>query len=286
MKDQNEKLKLILAYLLGISEATVDRQRDLDDLEIDPDVQALLERVERLFSVEDEPDWLEAMAAAREGLITPEIVQFLEDRAVWEKLDPDVVDQFDTLTALPPADAADLAPPYATFAEQLRVGQKKSPPPPSGKDTQPTWQTAQGFKWQHIKEKGQTIIRLVAETLTGSAQDVAEALQPPTGRLAYTGRGKSTGRTRFQIELTEDIEDLAVQIRAISQEERVNYFTITVDIDIPSRGGWPNLADIEVILKRGERVLASQVTDAYGEVIFEQVTRADLPHLSFEITPS
>jgi hypothetical protein len=60
--------------------------------------------------------------------------------------------------------------------------------------------------------------------------------------------------------------------------------TVIVKVNIPSRGGWPNLAGTEVMLKRGELELDTQTTDAYGEAVFERIATDDLAHLIFEIT--
>jgi hypothetical protein len=79
------------------------------------------------------------------------------------------------------------------------------------------------------------------------------------------------------------IEDLAVAIAAEEQRDDPTRCTLFVDVDIPSQGGWPNLAGTEVTLKRGDATLEARRTDAYGKVVFEGIAVEDLAALIFEI---
>jgi hypothetical protein len=81
------------------------------------------------------------------------------------------------------------------------------------------------------------------------------------------------------------IDDLQATITVEDMRADPAYCTVTVEADIPSRGGWPNLAGTEVMLKRGELELDTQRTDAHGEVVFEGIATDDLAHLVVEITP-
>jgi hypothetical protein len=58
---------------------------------------------------------------------------------------------------------------------------------------------------------------------------------------------------------------------------------VTVKVDIPSRGGWPNLRGTRVAIRRGDATIDSKTTDAFGKALFEGIAAADLPHLSFVI---
>ena len=60
---------------------------------------------------------------------------------------------------------------------------------------------------------------------------------------------------------------------------------VIVEVSIPSRGGWPNLADTNVTLKRDDLELETQLTDAFGKAVFEGICTDDLAHLVFEIKP-
>lgn len=79
--------------------------------------------------------------------------------------------------------------------------------------------------------------------------------------------------------------DMQVVIMAEEQRYDPTSCVLTMQVNIPSRGGFPNLGGTTVILKRGQETLASQLTDAYGEAVFEKISLRDLPHLMFEIEP-
>jgi hypothetical protein len=59
--------------------------------------------------------------------------------------------------------------------------------------------------------------------------------------------------------------------------------TIVVQVDIPSRGGWPNLGGTLVSLRRGDIELGDQATDGFGNAVFERIAEGDLARLVFAI---
>lgn len=121
MKTTAEKLEIILAYLLDQPTAIGDdRRRILEKLANDPELPDLLEQVEDMLSQRDDPEWLMAISAASEGVITPEINDFLENREVLTQVDPDLVTRFDTLRTPPPDEDMALWPTFPTFAEYLQ----------------------------------------------------------------------------------------------------------------------------------------------------------------------
>jgi hypothetical protein len=62
-----------------------------------------------------------------------------------------------------------------------------------------------------------------------------------------------------------------------------SFVTVTVEADVPSRDGWPNLAGTRVrLLRRGEEFDA-QETDAFGRAVFERVPAEALAELVIEI---
>lgn len=136
-----------------------------------------------------------------------------------------------------------------------------------------------GIPWRLDELVGRLIIEFSAELL--------RALQPPAYQPAYaTIRRKSEkSRTLCQLVLKEAVKDLEVTITAEETRDDPSHCTVIVQVHIPSRGGWPNLADTEVVLKRDERELETQLTDAFGEAVFEGIATDDLAHLVFEITP-
>lgn len=287
MNNNDRKLELILAYLLGRPDAAPnDLQNELEQLAADLNMQALLERVETIFSPEDDPEWLEAIAAYSEGVTTPEVIELLNDRKVLEELDPDLVEQFDTLATAPLAQDLDILPKFPTFAEQFQAKQKKTPSAKPDQAEEVIWHRHQGFEWQYLKEKGQVIIRLLAEAFDSLANTLTQALQPSPDQLAYAGRRRSgQDEPLFQLELKDGLEGLAVTITATEEPSDPNRCNIVVKVNIPYRQQL-ELADTEVILKRRDLVLQTEVTDAFGKVVFKDVVRAELGQLSFEITPS
>ena len=62
--------------------------------------------------------------------------------------------------------------------------------------------------------------------------------------------------------------------------------TVVARVEIPSRGGWPNLGDTLVVLQRADTEIARQFTDAFGSAVFERVAVADLEQLVFVIERS
>ncbi|MFQ5872673.1 MAG: hypothetical protein ACE5JL_02580 [Dehalococcoidia bacterium] len=131
----------------------------------------------------------------------------------------------------------------------------------------------------HLDELGRLIIEFSAE--------LVRALQPPANQIAYAAVKKSDRPSRVlcQLSLKEVNEDLEVSITAEEMRDDPTLCIVTVEVDIPSRGGWPNLAGSEVALKRGEQELETQLTDVFGEAVFEGIGIDDLAHLVFEITP-
>lgn len=131
------------------------------------------------------------------------------------------------------------------------------------------------FRWDEL---GRLIIEFSAE--------LVRALQPPAPQLGYAGiKSEKSSRTLCELALKEASDDLEVTISAEETRDDPTTCTVVVEVDIPSRGGWPNLAGTEVTLKRSEQELESQATDAFGKAVFEGISTDDLGHLVFEITP-
>lgn len=128
---------------------------------------------------------------------------------------------------------------------------------------------------------GRLIIRFSAE--------LVRALRVTPLQPAYAAAGLKSDRPRrvlCQLSLKEAVEDLEVTITAEEEREDPTCCTVIVEVNIPSRGGWPNLAGTRVTLKRGAEELETQWTDAFGKAVFEGIPTNDLPRLVFEIVPS
>jgi predicted SprT family Zn-dependent metalloprotease len=130
-----------------------------------------------------------------------------------------------------------------------------------------------------LNELGHLIIEFSAEVL--------RAFQLPAYQPAYAVAGlkAKSPRTLCRISMKEAVEDTEVTITAEETRDDPTRCMVTVRVNIPSRGGWPNLAGTEVILKRDELQLDTQTADAYGEAVFEGIATDDLAHLVFEIVP-
>lgn len=125
MMSQKENIKLLLAYLL---ETPSDRRRQqhlLEELAVTDEMESLLQRLERVINGQDEPEWIEEIAAAKDGLILPQVAQFLEEREALLTLAPDMVMQFDILLEDSAADEDEFLTDFPTFAEQFRRDEER-----------------------------------------------------------------------------------------------------------------------------------------------------------------
>ncbi|MBN1584734.1 MAG: hypothetical protein JXA89_28770 [Anaerolineae bacterium] len=133
------------------------------------------------------------------------------------------------------------------------------------------------LRWQ-INEWGRVVIELSSELL--------RSLQPPDCQPAYAAAGlKASDSQQTLIALEEMIDELQVTINAHKTERDPVHCTVNVQVTVAGRGGWPNQADTEVVLKRNDQILETQLTDAFGKVVFERIVTDDLAQLVFEITP-
>jgi hypothetical protein len=140
------------------------------------------------------------------------------------------------------------------------------PPRPAHPPAQPA-----GRSWR-LDELGRLLIQWTAELLA--------SLQGPALQPAML---KSAAPAGLRYELTDELDDLRVRIDAEPQRGDPTQWTVEVDVDIPSRGGWPHLAGSTVTLRRGDEMLDQQETDAFGKVVFEDVSVEALPQLSFTV---
>lgn len=153
------------------------------------------------------------------------------------------------------------------------------PPHTIGK---PGWIKEPGFLWRQLYDVKQVIIRVLDEALTTTAQ----AMHPPANQLAYGGKRRSgkSGKTLLKLELKEGVEDLEVTVTAEEQQNDPRRCTVIVEVNIPSRGGWPNLGDTKVSLKEGTE-LQTRLTDAFGKAVFENVSTEALSNLDLKVIP-
>lgn len=124
----------------------------------------------------------------------------------------------------------------------------------------------------------------VGRLLINFSTDLIRAFQPPAQAMAGLKK-RDAEKVLYQLAWAEADADLEVSITVKEQRRDATRCTIIVEVDIPSRDGWPNLADTDVILKKDEAIIKADVTDAFGQVVFEGIAVETLPQLIFEIVP-
>lgn len=144
-------------------------------------------------------------------------------------------------------------------------------------DPIPSGQPSLATQWW--ESAGKLVLRLSAELLA--------ILQPPPLQRALIG--VKTGETEETLAVW-NVDQSAYDLRAtvtISQlAGQTQFCSILVGVEVPSRGEWPHLADIEVTLKQAEVVLARQETDPFGKVLFNKIPQTSLVDLMIEIEPN
>ena len=140
------------------------------------------------------------------------------------------------------------------------------PPRPARLSPQPASRS-----WR-LDELGRLVIQFTADLLA--------SLQGPALQPAMLKSGAPAG---LRYELTDELDDLRVCIEAEPQWGDPQRMAVEVEVDIPSRGGWPHLAGNLVTLRSGADLIDEQETDAFGKVVFENVPAVDLPRLSIAV---
>jgi len=94
-----------------------------------------------------------------------------------------------------------------------------------------------------------------------------------------------TWHTWLEYTLPIQTDDLEVAISAKHRGQESEYCNIVVNVNIPSRGGWPFLAESQIQLSGKEVQNEWRETDAFGEAVFELIKKTDVPHLVIEVNP-
>lgn len=161
-----------------------------------------------------------------------------------------------------------------TLLQLEQAGELAAPPAPPSFDfgylpARPALRPARPWR---LDDLGRLVIQFTADLLA--------SLQGPALQPAGL-KGDAAAGLRY--ELAGALDDLAVRIEAEPQSDGPQRLTVEVEVDIPSRGGWPHLAGSVVTLRRGDELLDQQETDPFGRAVFEDVLAADLPLLDFTI---
>ncbi|MEZ4660855.1 MAG: hypothetical protein R2911_25165 [Caldilineaceae bacterium] len=116
------------------------------------------------------------------------------------------------------------------------------------------------------------------------SEEFVAALQPKSLQYATL---KSAGDELFRVDSADMAADLNVTVsarpkRRTADQSAIQY-VVSVDAQIPSRGGWPNLAGTNVTLLVDGQAVATRQTDAFGKVVFDAVARADLGRMEVAV---
>ena len=115
---------------------------------------------------------------------------------------------------------------------------------------------------------------------------VQRLLPPPQLQPAYsfvrTGQG---AQNEVHFTLENQLADLNLRLTIAREPATGDQCQVIVEAEIPSRGGWPNLADTIVNLKAADTVVQSCLTDAFGKAVFPTVALSQLPALQVEVIP-
>jgi len=114
---------------------------------------------------------------------------------------------------------------------------------------------------------------------------VARALQPAQ-QPAYSFRRAAQGAANaYHFTLENQLADLNLRLTIEREQPVGDQCQVIVEAEIPSRGGWPNLADTIVNLKQADTVVQSCLTDAFGRAVFSAVAISQLPAMQVEVIP-
>jgi hypothetical protein len=115
------------------------------------------------------------------------------------------------------------------------------------------------------------------------SKEVLHNLQMPAGpTFALKGEQPETLDLR-PFTLIGEVPDRDIRIEVEQVRGDPARCTITVQVRIPSLGGWPKLRGTHVTLKHGDIEIDNQTTDAHGNAVFMRVAVDDLAQLEFAI---
>ncbi|MCB0249705.1 MAG: hypothetical protein KDI07_14120 [Anaerolineae bacterium] len=141
-------------------------------------------------------------------------------------------------------------------------------PPAAASEPKPA-----GQPWR-LDALGRLVIQFTA--------DLLRAMQGPALQPSYL---KSDAPQPLIYALTGTVDDLDVRINAEPARRNPDRYDVEVDVDIPSRGGWPNLAGSVVVLLVQSEEFDRQETDAFGKALFENVPADALPGVAIVVEP-
>lgn len=250
------ELETLLAHLLANSAGS----QPLEKAAISLEMEDALTSLESLFSWEDDPAWLEAIAAARGGLLVPEIEGFLENnKAALSNMAPKLVTQFEILSEMPITEDEAFLPAFPTFAEEQSA----------------TWIKEAGFKWKRLQESGRLLIQLLQASFRPS----------PLSEQAVRGTNTDLEKTKAIHQLSiqaDDPDDLDVEGVIWPHPDVPQQGILRIRAQIPSR--WPNMEGI-LVKATAENWEVEGTTNDDGDVFLEGLPLEAVDTLKIEITP-
>lgn len=265
------EIKVLLTQLLGQPVDSSTLEDFFEQLANHPNPEAMLDHLQTLLSWEDDPEWLEAIAAARDGFMMTEVEEFLEERDALITMAPELVAQFDALLAIPAPDEHDLLPDFPTFAMQFEMERQK----------RPNWIQALGFQWQCIQESGKVVIQLLNQALGPSQATWMANKSAPIPVKGHTSNSKESHilhRIKLEPDQTGEMDIEAVIRR---EENHSGECTVTVRALIPSQWEWAGT----VVKASAGDWQAEGATNDEGEVILEGMPESELEGLRIEVNP-
>ncbi len=186
-------------------------------------------------------------------------------------------------------------PTYEELKEVLRLEQQNAlvePPIPARLETSffeansPPVHKQYQLQW-YLNELGHLIVHLTGQLVDSAKEGVSQLQESMTRQpgLIMAGELRSAPSQLPQFSLKGIVEDIEVEIQAKETKSDPTTCQIEVQVNIPSRGGWPNLGNIRVTLRQEDKELDNRLTNAFGAATFKNVALADLDYLVFEIAP-
>lgn len=130
-------------------------------------------------------------------------------------------------------------------------------------------------------------INLVGRLIIQFSEDLIDSLAAQPMQLAPVRHTKAEDdwQTWLEYKLPRPTADLDIIVSVKHSGSENDFCNVVVTVDIPSQGGWPNLADSQVQLSRPGFESESLETDAFGKVVFEGIEKKHVPYLKFEVNP-
>jgi hypothetical protein len=269
LQTNQQLVSTLLAYLFGQPNEPAVIPTIIATLQDDPVLSADVEaQLKTLLSWKEDPAWLEAVAAYREGTLLPSIVTFLPLQDLLEEATPHLLTQFELLTTPAIEPEIEALPPMPGWIEQWQQQQA---------DQTPQWLQAVGYEWQFWRETGRVVIRLLKDVL----QPSTPAITPigVKGHVAATSPSDQEVIRRIRLPSTQ-LDEREVEAVLLRDRQSLERYTLLINVQSPER--WPDLAGIKVSAQIGEWQCQGS-TNQQGEVQFEQVPAEEVHELMIEV---